>query len=152
MLVNSRDNLKTVRIRPRSIRKIRQEINNFESVPSFFVIALGYWVGRPLCKGLFCKNKGPWESTIMLSLLNVSLAWPWLVEHSSTAYIKCNLSLIFLLLLTKFHSRLLICFVSEQKPNTSEFNYRTRAIITRGLYTFYPLFEVQKRFFKELFS
>ena len=31
-------------------------------------------------------------------------------------------------------------------------NYRTRAIITRGLYTFYPLFEVQKRFFKGLFS
>ena len=30
--------------------------------------------------------------------------------------------------------------------------YRTRAIITRGLYTFYPLFEVQKRFFQELFS
>ena len=28
--------------------------------------------------------------------------------------------------------------------------YRTRAIITRGLYTFYPLFEGQKRFFKEL--
>ena len=32
------------------------------------------------------------------------------------------------------------------------FEYRTRAIITRGLYTFYPLFEVQKRFFKGLFS
>ena len=32
------------------------------------------------------------------------------------------------------------------------YNSRTRAIITRGLYTFYPLFEVQKRFFKELFS
>ena len=31
--------------------------------------------------------------------------------------------------------------------------YRTtRAIITRGLYNFYPLFEVQKRFFKGLFS
>ena len=30
--------------------------------------------------------------------------------------------------------------------------YRTRAIITRGLYSFYPLFEVQKRFFKGLFS
>ena len=30
--------------------------------------------------------------------------------------------------------------------------YRTSAIITRGLYTFYPLFEVQKRFFKGLFS
>ena len=29
--------------------------------------------------------------------------------------------------------------------------YRTRAIITRGLYTFYPIFEGQKRFFKELF-
>ena len=30
--------------------------------------------------------------------------------------------------------------------------YHMRAIITRGLYTFYPLFEVQKRFFKGLFS
>jgi hypothetical protein len=30
--------------------------------------------------------------------------------------------------------------------------YRTRAIITRGLYTFYPLFKGQKRFFKEVFS
>ena len=30
--------------------------------------------------------------------------------------------------------------------------YRTRAIITRGLYSFYPLFEAQKRFFKGLFS
>ena len=29
--------------------------------------------------------------------------------------------------------------------------YRTRAIITRGLYVFYPIFESQKRFFKELF-
>ena len=32
------------------------------------------------------------------------------------------------------------------------FIYRTRAIITRGLYIFYPLFEGQKRFFKGLFS
>ena len=30
-------------------------------------------------------------------------------------------------------------------------SYRTRAIITRGMYTFYPIFEGQKRFFKELF-
>ena len=30
--------------------------------------------------------------------------------------------------------------------------YRTRAIIPRGLYTFYLLFEGQKRFFKEVFS
>ena len=33
-----------------------------------------------------------------------------------------------------------------------QFIYRTHAIITRGLYTFYPLFEVKKRFFKGLFS
>ena len=33
---------------------------------------------------------------------------------------------------------------------TFKFKYRTRAIITRGLYIFYPLFEVQKRFFKGL--
>ena len=32
------------------------------------------------------------------------------------------------------------------------FSYRTRTIITHGLYTFYPLFEVQKRFFKGHFS
>ena len=30
-------------------------------------------------------------------------------------------------------------------------DYRTRTIITCGLYTFYPLFKVQKRFFKGLF-
>ena len=30
-------------------------------------------------------------------------------------------------------------------------NYRTRTIITRGLYTFYPLFEVQKRFSRNIF-
>ena len=29
--------------------------------------------------------------------------------------------------------------------------YRTRAIITRCLYNFYPLFEVQKRFFQGAF-
>ena len=29
--------------------------------------------------------------------------------------------------------------------------YRTRTIIIRGWYTFYPLFEVQKRFFKGFF-
>jgi hypothetical protein len=44
----------------------------------------------------------------------------------------------------------------KQKDVTStlevSLEYRTRAIINRGLYTFYPLFEVQKRFFKGLFS
>ena len=34
----------------------------------------------------------------------------------------------------------------------ANFIYRTRAIITRGLYTFYPIFNGQKRLFKELFS
>ena len=29
--------------------------------------------------------------------------------------------------------------------------YRMQAIKTRGLYTFYPIFDGQKRFFKELF-
>ena len=33
-----------------------------------------------------------------------------------------------------------------------KFKYRTRAITTRGLYTFSPLFEVQERFFKGFFS
>ena len=32
------------------------------------------------------------------------------------------------------------------------FKYRTRAIITRGLYINYLLFGSQKRFFKEVFS
>ena len=31
------------------------------------------------------------------------------------------------------------------------YRYHTRAIITRGLYIFYPLFEVQKRFFQGAF-
>ena len=31
-------------------------------------------------------------------------------------------------------------------------NYRMRAIITRGLYILNPLFEDQKRFFKEVFQ
>ena len=32
-----------------------------------------------------------------------------------------------------------------------EFIYRTRVIITRGLYIFYPILEGQKRIFKQLF-
>ena len=31
-------------------------------------------------------------------------------------------------------------------------NYRTRAIITRGLYTFYPIFEGQKRLFRKILT
>ena len=37
-------------------------------------------------------------------------------------------------------------------PIFPSFVYRTRAIITRGLYTFYPILEVQKRLFKVLFT
>ena len=44
----------------------------------------------------------------------------------------------------------LTCFLGHK--GSTEIIYRTRAIITRGLYNFYPLFEVQKRFFKGLFS
>jgi hypothetical protein len=43
----------------------------------------------------------------------------------------------------------------KKKDNWAVFvfiTYRTRAIITRGLYIFNPLFEGQKRFFKEVFS
>ena len=39
----------------------------------------------------------------------------------------------------------------HKKNEWVESNYRTRAIIIRGLYIFYPLFEGQKRFFKEVF-
>ena len=34
----------------------------------------------------------------------------------------------------------------------SDSDYRTRAIITRGLYTFYPIFEDQKRFLRSFFG
>ena len=44
-------------------------------------------------------------------------------------------------------------FLSEQSEQKKIFaTYRTRAIITRSLYTFYLIFERQKRLFKELFS
>ena len=42
-----------------------------------------------------------------------------------------------------------ISFVVVEIFHYSE--YRMRAIITRGLYIFYPILEDQKRFFKELF-
>ena len=44
-----------------------------------------------------------------------------------------------------------LCGQSPNKSNNTELNYRTRAIITRGLYILNPLFEVQKCFFKEVF-
>ena len=34
---------------------------------------------------------------------------------------------------------------------SQSYNYRTRAIITRSLYTFYPIFESQKRFLRNFF-
>ena len=52
-----------------------------------------------------------------------------------------------------FHNQKMKIWVSNiRKHDLKICNYRTRAIITRGLYTFYPLFEVQKRFFKGLVS
>ena len=48
-----------------------------------------------------------------------------------------------------------LCVIVKMKINAKMIffsKYRTRAIITRGLYTFYLLFKVQKRFSKGLFS
>jgi hypothetical protein len=44
--------------------------------------------------------------------------------------------------------------INSHRPSwiRSKSKYRTRAIITRGLYIFYPLFGSQKRVFKEVFS
>ena len=42
--------------------------------------------------------------------------------------------------------------VAVNKSQKSYLNYCTRAFITRGFFTFYPIFEGQKRFDKELFS
>ena len=53
---------------------------------------------------------------------------------------------------TLVHSKSEFRILAKIKDKKRLFNYRTRAIITRGLYIFYPLFEVQKRFFKGLFS
>ena len=43
-------------------------------------------------------------------------------------------------------------FQSNSWQILDQMMYRTHAIITRNLYTFHPLFEFQKRFFKGLFS
>ena len=43
------------------------------------------------------------------------------------------------------------CILSEENERTLKVSYRTRAIITRSLYILNPLFECQKRFFKEFF-
>ena len=37
------------------------------------------------------------------------------------------------------------------KTENLQYEYRTRAIITRGLYTFYPIFEGQTRFLRSFF-
>ena len=47
-----------------------------------------------------------------------------------------------------YENKLWRCHCHKKVEN----EYCTRAIITRGLYNFYPLFEVQKCFFKGLFS
>ena len=59
-----------------------------------------------------------------------------------------------ILILSWFHpdfgdGRLYLNWIGQ--VDLHSFDYRTRAIITCGLYTFYPIFEGQKRFFKELF-
>ena len=57
------------------------------------------------------------------------------------------------LLCSHFTFIAVMCTTQWSKKNLKYHQrYRTRSIITRGLYTFYPLFEGQKRFFKEFFS
>jgi hypothetical protein len=46
----------------------------------------------------------------------------------------------------------LVKLIDAKGIGLAQLIYRTRAIITRGLYIFYPLFGSQKRFFKEVFS
>ena len=43
-------------------------------------------------------------------------------------------------------------FLLIEREKYFALSYRTRTIIARGLYTFYSIFEGQKRLFKELFS
>ena len=40
----------------------------------------------------------------------------------------------------------------DKKPRLQIDFYRTRAIITRGLYTFYPIFEDQNHFLRSFFA
>ena len=41
--------------------------------------------------------------------------------------------------------------VIKSQTKNNQTKYRTRAIITRGLYIFYPIFEGQKRFLRSFF-
>ena len=59
-------------------------------------------------------------------------------------------SLIFVNFCTKNHATNFVSLFGNH--NEKYLTCRTRAIITRGLYTFYPLFEVQKHFFRGLLS
>ena len=44
-----------------------------------------------------------------------------------------------------------ICMVNECKAELSNLKYRTRAIITRGLYTFYPFLKAKNVFYGAFF-
>ena len=84
---------------------------------------------------------------------------PEIDKHSLKEYIFIRLCRLFVICMDyvfqrcQFVSLWTFLKVDFFTPAISlKITYRTRAIITRGLYTFYPLFGVQKRFFKGLFS
>ena len=70
---------------------------------------------------------------------------------SNVVSIICPLSALVEIGLTDLSKSGFHGILESDRPFLLLRRYRTRAIITRGLYTFYPIFEGQKRFFKELF-
>ena len=85
------------------------------------------------------KDMLPCKQCISYVGYRFSLSW-----NRNTFLQLCALDLVTLLVFEKLS---LNCIMSLKVMII----YRMRTIITRGLYTFYPLFEVQKRFFKGLF-
>ena len=118
---------------------------------------------------IFELHKMHWINQNWLTILHVSLKsiLPYTAKHLFyqiiiQEHVLITLFLLFwhqtlkirLIFMLKYRGHFLgshakICVTCPIMPMLI---YRTRAIITRGLYTFYPLFEVQKRFFKGLFS
>ena len=87
---------------------------------------------------------------VIISNLLSRPAWTWRVIFGPISSTAADVAV----LIGKGQGYNIIDYVFFQrcKKSVEGLVYRTRAIITRGLYIFYPLFEVQKRFFKGLFS
>ena len=111
------------------------------------------------CNGWLLRSSNIWREYTAV-VVNEWAIWSALWNRPGfTAHSIFRLMVIFVLMNLKLWCQ--ICGQNQRsifqifwKADTLslKFEYRTRAIITRGLFTFYPLFEVQKRFFKKLFS